>query len=219
MQGATMKRTLYLMTSCLCTALAISPPLQAKDQADAIGNSASALTTPSAASTVSAIDKDLMSKLAFANLSEISTANLALKKSSNETVKAFAQHMIDDHTKATEELKALAQRKNVVLPAEPDAQHAAAAKKMALMSGSAFDRLYLHEAGMVDHRATLQLLEHIGRHAKDNDLKALAQKLTPTVVAHLDMVRKDTAAAGSDATKASTTKSSVTRKSDTSAVE
>ena len=156
-------------------------------------------TNKSASSdSIAAADRDLMRKLAFANSSEIATANLALKKSSNQTVKTFAQHMIDDHTKASEELMALAQRKNVALPTGPDPQHSAASKKMALLSGSVFDQLYLHEAGVVDHRATLELLEDIGAHAKDKDLKALAQKMAPTVVAHLDMVQKEKAGAVND---------------------
>ena len=227
-------RHTYLTLSCLCTALAITPSLYAKDQlgtttatvvpapaASAVSTPAAPSTTsattmpsPAAASatsttsstaastgtgTVAATDKDLMRKLAFANTSEIATANLALKKSSNASVKAFAQHMIDDHTKAGEELKALAQRKNVALPTEPDPQHAAASKKMALMSGPAFDKIYLKESGLVDHRATLKLLENIGTQAKDSDLKALAQKMTPTVVAHLDMVKKEGTASSSNA--------------------
>ena len=198
-QEATMKHQHYLMISCLCTAFGVTPLVHAKDQVSSTvtpsaAASVASTSTPAPAitDTVAATDKDLMRKLAFANLSEIATANLALTKTSNATVKTFAQHMIDDHTKASEELKALAQRKNVALPTAPDPQHAAASKKMALMSGNAFDQIYLHEAGVVDHRSTLQLLQNIGAHAKDTDLKALAQKLTPSVVAHLDMVQKET---------------------------
>ena len=218
-----MKRQHYLMMSCLWSAVAVSASSYAKDSAVNSATSATSPTTttttlPTASSaaksalvmdanrtsksassdSIAAADRDLMSKLAFANSSEIATANLALKKSSNQTVKTFAQHMIDDHTKASEELMALAQRKNVALPTGPDPQHSAASKKMALLSGSFFDQLYLHEAGVVDHRATLELLEDIGAHAKDNDLKALAQKMAPTVVAHLDMVQKDKAGAAND---------------------
>ena len=203
-----MKHKHYLMMSCLCTAFAVTPLLHAKDEVTStvtpsaaanVAGSSTATNTATSTDTVAATDKDLMRKLAFSNISEIATANLALKKTSNTTVKTFAQHMLEDHTKASEELKALAQRKNVALPTAPDQQHAAASKKMALMSGTAFDQIYLHEAGVVDHRATLQLLQNIGAHAKDSDLKALAQKMTPTVVAHLDMVQKETVSGGNDA--------------------
>ena len=202
-----MKRQHYLMMSCLCTAVAITSSLQAKDRAQIVATPTATSTTASeptaagkstSADTVAASDRDLMRKLAFANIAEIATANLALKKSSNDTVKAFAQHMLDDHTKAGEELTALAQRKNVALPTVPDAQHASASKKMALLSGTVFDQLYLHEAGVVDHRATLRLLKNIDTYARDSDLKALAQKMTPTVEAHLDMVQKETAASRND---------------------
>lgn len=211
-----MKHQHYLMMSCLCTAFAVTPLLHAKDQITSTETASSATHATSGTSTntdtVTATDKDLMRKLAFSNISEIATANLALKKTSNPMVKTFAQHMIDDHTKASEELKTLAQRKNVALPTEPDPQHSAASKKMALMSGSAFDQIYIHEAGVVDHRATLHLLQNIGAHATDIDLKALAQKLTPTVVAHLDMVQKEKAGAGHDASSHDITKGGNTNK-------
>ena len=49
-------------------------------------------------------------------MTEVELSNLALQKSQNEEVKTFAQMMVDDHTKANDELKMLAQNKSVTLP-------------------------------------------------------------------------------------------------------
>ena len=46
-----------------------------------------------------------MKKAAISNLFEIQSNQLALQKSQNEQVKKFAQMMVDDHTKAGEQLK------------------------------------------------------------------------------------------------------------------
>ena len=46
-------------------------------------------------------------------IAEIETSKLALEKSSHAEVKKFAQTMIDDHTRANDELKALAKKKNL----------------------------------------------------------------------------------------------------------
>jgi len=53
---------------------------------------------------------------ADAGLMEVQLATLALSKATSGKVKEFAQMMLDDHTKANEELKALAQKKNITLP-------------------------------------------------------------------------------------------------------
>src|SRR5688572_4812210 len=48
-------------------------------------------------------------------LAEISAAELALEKSTSSNVKAFAQHMIEDHTEINKELQTIAERKNIHL--------------------------------------------------------------------------------------------------------
>src|SRR5690606_40893196 len=48
---------------------------------------------------------------------------ISLEKSENEQIRKFAQLMIDDHTKALEELRALAQSKGITLPDDTDLQH------------------------------------------------------------------------------------------------
>jgi putative membrane protein len=76
-------------------------------------------------------------------MNEIGLSNQALSKSTNEDVKKLAQMMIDDHTKASEELKPIAMSKNVMLPTEMDSKHKSAMEKMSGMSGSQFDMAYV----------------------------------------------------------------------------
>ncbi len=46
-------------------------------------------------------------------IAEIETAKMALDKGTSQDVKQFAQKMIDDHTKANQELAQLAQQKDL----------------------------------------------------------------------------------------------------------
>src|SRR3954470_4033366 len=55
---------------------------------------------------------------AMAGMAEVKLGQLALEKSTNDDVKKFAQMMVDDHTKANDELKALAQSKSIDLPTD-----------------------------------------------------------------------------------------------------
>ena len=55
------------------------------------------------------------------------------------------------------------------------------------LSGNLFDKEYAKRAGVGDHESTVKLLQKIQKDGKDSDLKALADKMLPTVEHHLDM--------------------------------
>ena len=57
--------------------------------------------------------KKFMKDVAITNKAEIMLGQLALQKSSNDKIKEFAQKMIDDHSKAQEELSKLASNEDV----------------------------------------------------------------------------------------------------------
>jgi predicted outer membrane protein len=130
-------------------------------------------------------DQKILMDMAQANISEIEAGKLAQSKSQNDQVKAFAQQMIDDHTKALTEVQALAQKKGVTLPTEPDSKHTAMAAKLEKMTGDAFDKAYMSQAGVSDHKKVHAMLVKDEKRAKDADLKALAAKMTPVVEQHL----------------------------------
>jgi hypothetical protein len=49
---------------------------------------------------------------------EVAKGKVAAQKGSHEGVKQFGQRMVDDHTKANDELKSIAGAKNITLPDE-----------------------------------------------------------------------------------------------------
>ncbi len=130
-------------------------------------------------------DQDMLRDIAQANMAEVATGKLALEKSQDGEVKKFAQMMVDDHSTALKDVQQLAQAKAMALPSEPDTKHKAAMKAMQAMDGARFDRQYMSQAGVGDHRKTRELLQKIQAKAKDGDLKALAGKMLPVVEQHL----------------------------------
>lgn len=133
-------------------------------------------------------DSKFMMTLAIGGMNEITLSQTALAKSSNEEVKTFAQQMIDDHTKAGDELKALAATKNVSLPMQPDSKHQAINTKLQGMTDSKLDMEYI-KTMVKDHEATVALLRKESNSGKDPEAKAFAAKLLPTVQGHLDMAK------------------------------
>lgn len=160
-----------------------------KDRAQATsgasGASGAAGATGSSMTKLSAADKKGIMDMALANMAEVEAGKLALSKTQNAEVKTFAQQMFDDHGKALAEVQALAQSKGVTLPTEPDAKHKAMAAKLAKLSGDAFDKQYMKQAGLADHKATHAKLKNISKNARDADVKAAAEKTMPTVEQHL----------------------------------
>jgi predicted outer membrane protein len=138
-----------------------------------------------AAGAMSKADQKILMDLAQANMAEIEAGKMALGKAQNDQVKKFAQQMVDDHTQALNDVQALAKSRNVTLPAETDAKHKAMAAKLDKMSGEAFEKSYMAQAGVADHKKVHSALMKDEKRAKDADLKALVGKMTPVVEQHL----------------------------------
>ena len=125
---------------------------------------------------------------AMSNMAEIETSKLALQKASDPKVKQYAQHMIDDHTKASQRLMSLASSKGVQPDTSLDRKHERAMDKLSKASGADFDKQYLrlHED---DHEKTVKLFEKQAKNGKDADLKRFAEELVPNLRQHLQQVR------------------------------
>lgn len=166
--------------------------------ASSMGAGASAGTTQGADSKVAEQDRELMREIAQANLAEIATGGLAQTRAQSEEVKNFAQKMVDDHSKAQEELVLLAQDKGVDLPQELDAKHQATLKEMEGLKGQQFDAAYLEQVGVKDHRQTHSKLESGMKKAQDPELQAYIEKTEPVIAEHLKMAQTMTEKQSSD---------------------
>ena len=134
---------------------------------------------------LSASDEKILKDMAMADMAEVEGGKMAQSKSQNSDVKAFGQQMVDDHTSNLNDVKALAQARGVTLPTEPDAKHKAMAAKLDKMSGDAFDKAYMKQAGVQDHKTVHAKLMAAAKKAKDAEVKALVEKTEPVVAQHL----------------------------------
>jgi putative membrane protein len=148
---------------------------------------AAAATAPATAAKLSRADRNALTDLAMANMAEIATAKIAIAKSQNPDIKAFAQRMIDDHTKAQAEVVALAKAKGVELPAELSVKYKAKSALLEGLEGEIFNRTYIKQSGRADHRDTHDKLRGGQDKLKDPDVKALVAKIRPIVEQHLLM--------------------------------
>lgn len=133
-------------------------------------------------------DQKFVMDAAKGGMAEVELGKLATEKASSAEVKSFGQRMVDDHTKASDELKTLAQSKNITLPTEIDAKEKALRDRLAKLSGEAFDRAYM-TAMLDDHRKDANEFRMESRAGKDPEVKAWAAKTLPTLQEHLKMAQ------------------------------
>jgi putative membrane protein len=133
---------------------------------------------------VDANDAKFATDAANAGMAEVAVGKLAAEKAVNPQVKEFGAMMVMDHTKANEELMAIAKTKNITLPTAPDADHQKMAADLAAKTGKDFDKAYV-DAMVNGHKKVASMLEDASKNCKDADLMAFATKTLPTVKAHL----------------------------------
>jgi putative membrane protein len=120
---------------------------------------------------------------------EVQAGQLALTKGSSAKVKEFAQKMVDDHGKGNEELKALAQQKNISIPAALSEKMQKKYDDLAAKSGADFDKAYC-EAMVKDHKEDLDKFKKASEDAKDADVKTWASGKVPVLEHHLSMAEE-----------------------------
>ena len=140
------------------------------------------------AADLSAKDKTFVSKAAQGGMTEVALGKIAEKNAASADVKAFGAMMVTDHTKAGDELKAVAAKIGATVPAKLNKKHQEMVDEMTSMSGAAFDKHYV--AGMVkDHEKTIADFEMEAKDGENADLKAFAEKTLPTLKMHLEKIQ------------------------------
>ena len=143
-------------------------------------------------STASAVDKDdAKFAVAAANggMAEVELGTLAQQKAANQKVKDFGGMMVSDHSKANDEMKALAKSKGITLPDSIDSKEQKVKNDLSVKTGADFDKAYV--SNMIDdHKEDIKEFEDAAKNLKDPDLKSFAVKTLPVLKMHLDAIQK-----------------------------
>jgi putative membrane protein len=135
-----------------------------------------------AASTaaLSAKDKTFMKEAAKGGQMEVDMGKMAQGKGKNAEVKKIGGTMIADHTKANNELMAIAKKKGVDLSKEKPPKHS--------MNDANFDKEYI-DMMVKDHEKDLAEFQTEAKNGSDADVKAFASKTSEVIKKHLAMVK------------------------------
>ena len=133
---------------------------------------------------VSKKDQDFFTKAGGGGMFEVEAGKLAQSKGQSDGVKSFGDMLVKDHSAANDELKALASKKGASVPAALPADKKAKLDK--LSRAKDFDKDFVKEVGLDDHKTDIALFEKTSKDADDGDVKAFAAKTLPTLKAHKD---------------------------------
>ena len=134
-------------------------------------------------------DTEFMNEAASGGMMEVELGQLAANKAVSADVKKFAKMMVDDHTKANNELKSLAAQKGITLPAMLMEKHQKMVNDLTAKTGKEFDKEYMNMM-VDDHKEDIDAFEKAAEKGNDADLKAFAAKTIPTLKQHLEMAEK-----------------------------
>ena len=151
---------------------------QTSNDTMASGNSASS------SGKLAPADRQFIKKAAEGGLAEVQLGQLATEKADSQDVKQFGQRMVDDHTKANDQLKQVASQKGVTVPDKLSPKDAATKARLEKLSGKAFDRAYMRDMVM-DHTKDVSEFRMESKNAKDPDVKNFASQTLPTLQDHL----------------------------------
>jgi putative membrane protein len=130
---------------------------------------------------------DFIAEAATSDMFEIASSKLALQRSDSAT-KAFAQQMIDDHSKTTAELKGLVGKaaESTAIPTAMTSSQQSMLDKLNGLQGDDFTKQY-HSDQESAHKDAVDLFKRYGKGGKNASLKAWATKTTPALEHHLQM--------------------------------
>jgi len=124
-------------------------------------------------------------KAASGGMMEVQLGQLAQKNGQSQRVKNFGAMMVKDHSKANNELKAIAETKNISLPTTLIPEHQEHVTMLQKVTGAEFDKQYM-EMMTKDHKEDIDEFDKASKNSADADLKAFATKTLPVLRVHLD---------------------------------
>ena len=131
-------------------------------------------------------DKKFLATATQSDQNEIALSQLAQQKATNPAVKAFADKMVDEHTKMTASMKPFADDWGLTPPSGPDSDHQSELNKLQGMSGNDFDKEYISDM-VTDHAKALRAFTTEAKDTKDVKFRAAVIKGKTAVAAHKNM--------------------------------
>lgn len=174
----------FVLTAWMFQACNNATKTDSKESADSTNAVKDSTTTGATGIAVDEGDAKFATAAASGGMAEVLVGKVAEQKAVNQQVKAFATMMVKDHSKANDELMAIAKAKNITLPVAPDEAKQKELSDLSAKTATDFDKAYVN--AMIDgHKKTISLFEDASKNCKDAELKTFATNTLPIIKGHL----------------------------------
>ena len=168
-----------LAIAVLCSGLLLGCNLIASP-----GKPTSKQINKAAADSLSSADRAFITSAAEANLAEIDTAKMIEQKTKDPGVKDFANLMVTDHTRASQNLATVAEMTGVTLPTTPGADDRTQQNELKKLSGAKLTDAYVRDE-LTGHKQVISAFESEIEHGQNDTVKNYASQTLPTLQDHI----------------------------------
>jgi putative membrane protein len=133
-------------------------------------------------------DSEHIINLASSSMFQVEAGQLAAQRAQNQEVKSFAQKMVEDHRSTQEQLRNLAQNKNISLPQQMGRDHMDRLNDIREEQGADFDEEYM-DAMVSSHDEDLDRVENL-QESEDQNIRSFAQNALPGYRQHHEQAQQ-----------------------------
>ena len=146
---------------------------------------------------LSRADRKFIDKALADGRTEVELGKLAEQNGSSDAVKQFGKRMVADHSKAGDELQAIASKLGYTPSNKAMQAHQGDVKKFSKMKADKFDREYSKHM-VKDHEKAVNLFKKEAQDGQAQEVWQFATKTLPTLEEHLRMARDMSGDKGGD---------------------
>ena len=122
-----------------------------------------------------------------ARLMDLEEGKVAMQRSTSKKLKEYGDLMMKDQSRMLDELKIIAERKQVKLPSNLSQEKAEGLAYLKKEHGESFDKKFI-KMMILDHKRDVRKFEKATK-SNDADIKLFATKYLPVVQSHLEKIR------------------------------
>jgi putative membrane protein len=134
-------------------------------------------------------DEQFAKEAAAGGMAEVKLGQLAEEKGTSESVKNFGKRMVEDHSKANDQLKATASQANINLPTDLKPKDQKTYDHLSSLSGAAFDKAYAEDM-VRDHMHDVHAFRQEANNGTNGQIKSFASQTLPTLQEHLKLAKE-----------------------------
>jgi putative membrane protein len=134
-------------------------------------------------------DTSFVQKVASGCKAEVMLGKIAEQQGKNEAVKKYGERLVNDHTKANEQLMKVAQSAGIQIPEKMDEHCQHMVDTFKDYKGTNFDSDFI-KSMVTDHEKCIALFTQASKEAKNPAVKEWATETLPVLKTHLEIAKK-----------------------------